>query len=613
MRRLLLALAFLVASTARADDATAIVDRWAAAIGGLDKFRAVDTIHRIADSRDDGTPGVWDEWVTRALARRELLDHTSDQTLVVFDGKSAWRRDWNGFVERLDGTDVKREIDLAIVHGFGALTGSAGQPELVSDGVVRFHPPGGLPLTYVIDPQSGLPLRAEMASFDGTLTIAFSDWRDVDGIKIPFAETSESGPSKSELHVRSIDLHPAETVALTKPESGPGDTFFLRNQPSERVPFNFDNNHILILGTINGVGPIWLLIDTGAEFTVLNQSRLGELHVKPYGGLQTIGGGESSTGGAYAEGVTYRIGDVELRNQHAAVLELRGLEKLYGMPIGALLGFDFLSRFVVTIDYTHKWLTLYDREHSTAGEHGKRVRIVMQGQEPYLDGSIRVGAEIIPCWFILDVGAADTITFTTPFIAAHQLLDRAGDQARNVLHVAAPDLEAFAPTNVRGLIDGITIGSVTLPHVLVNLSVAKKGAYTSPAFDGNIGETILSRFPGVVLDYGRSEMILEPGPETSKPMEERKTFGVTLIASGDNFTTFTVTAVRAASPAAKAGFQKGDVLAAIDGKPASQFSLALLKSLLAADGTRHAFMVKRGAEHVELSATIEQVPLSGLK
>jgi hypothetical protein len=282
------------------------------------------------------------------------------------------------------------------------------------------------------------------------------------------------------------------------------------------------------------------------------------------------------------------------------------------MPLGGILGFDFLSRFVIAIDYTHKQLTLYDCAHDTSGERGA-VRLIMQGEQPYLDGSIVVGGETIPCWFILDVGAADTITFTTPFIAAHQLLDRAGDKARVVQHVAAPDVEAFAPTNVRGLIDAVKLGEITLPHVPVNLSVSKKGAYTSPAFDGNIGETILSRFPRVVLDYGRSVMFLEPGPETTKPMEERKTFGMTLIASGDDFTTFTVTAVGAASPAARAGFQKGDVIAAVDGKPASRFNLALVKAILADDGSKHVFAVKRKSEQVELPATIERVPLSGLK
>src|SRR5260221_145309 len=381
MRRLTLVLPLLLfAAVARADDSTALVGRWAAAVGGIDKLRAVGTIHRIEDVRDDGTPGVRDEWITPALARRELLDHTADRTLEVFDGKTAWRRDWNGFVEQLAGVDA---------------------PELAGDNPVRFHPAEGLPLTFVLDPHTSLPLRAEMPSFDGVMTIAFSDWRDVNGIRVPFAETLETGPTKSESHLRSIDLNAAMSEALTRPESGPDDTFFLHQQPSERIPFNFDNNHIMILGTVNGFGPIWLLVDTGAEFSLLNQSRLDELHAKAYGGLQTIGGGESSTGGAYVESVTYRFGDVELRNQHAAVLELRGLEKLYGMPLAGIVGYDFLSRFVIAIDYKNKWLTLYPRGHSTTAERGTHVSILMQGEQPYLDGSIRVGSRGIPNWFIL--------------------------------------------------------------------------------------------------------------------------------------------------------------------------------------------------------------------
>jgi hypothetical protein len=34
------------------------------------------------------------------------------------------------------------------------------------------------------------------------MTIAFSDWRDVNGVSIPFLEARETGPTKSELHLR---------------------------------------------------------------------------------------------------------------------------------------------------------------------------------------------------------------------------------------------------------------------------------------------------------------------------------------------------------------------------------------------------------------------------
>lgn len=542
----------------------------------------ISAIHRVYAFDDDGMTGTREEWVTANLERREIVRHEFDETVVVYDGKNGWRRDWNGFVEKIAGTDLQHQRDLARIH------------------MLRF---GGKNESEV-----------HLPSFDGTMTIAFSDWRKVDGVDVPFTEVTTTGPNTSTAKLQSIEFLQRDSVDVTPPQPGAGDVFWLHPKAtSQTLPFNFDNNHIMILTTVNGVGPIWFLVDTGANYTVINQSRVAEFGLTPYGGLTTIGGGSSAAAGSYVQHVTYRFGDVELRDQHAAVLELKGLEKLYGMPLGGILGFDFLSRFVTDIDYVKKTLTLRPRTFDTSHLKGTHVPLVMQGEQPYFGGKIRVGDETIPAWFILDVGAADTITFTTPFIAKHHLIERAGDQARTVRKFAAPDVEAYNPTNIRGLIDAVTIGNVTLPHVLVNLSAAKSGAYTSPAFDGNVSETILSRFAHVILDYGRSVMILQPRASTTKPFEERKTFGLSVIAGSPDLHHFTITAVDPSSSAAADGFQKGDVIIAVDTIPAEQLNLAALKKTLAEEGSHHTFRIRRETGDVTIDATIEQKPISTLQ
>jgi len=335
------------------------------------------------------------------------------------------------------------------------------------------------------------------------------------------------------------------------------------------------------------------------------------MHVtSTYGGLQTEGGG-TSTGGAWAAAVTQRVGAVELRKQHAAILPLHGLERLYGVPLGGLLGYDLLSRYVVVIDYAAQTLTFLDPKSFRYDGRGARVPLTMIGQQPYFAGRIRVGDESIPTWYILDTGAADTITFTTPFVTAHKLIDRAGDPRREKKTVAGVEGEFYTPTNVRGMIDAITVGPVTLSHVPVNLSANTKGAYNSAAFSGNIGETILDKFSRVILDYSRDEMFVEPSPRVSQPMHERMSFGLTVLADGDDFRIFRVTAVGANSPAAKAGFANGDVITAVDG--AKPESLAKLKDVLTESGTKHEFAVDRGDARVLITATMEQVAISGLR
>lgn len=603
----------LLAASARADE-NALLDRWIAAEGGRQRLESIAAIHRVDAIDEDGMPGVREEWTTSALQRRERLSHTRDEAITVYDGTHGWRRDWNGFVEDLAGSDFRAQSDLAMIHSFAALTGAAGAPSVVDENTLEFHAKGGSAVRFVLDRETALPLRAEMPSFDGTRTVTFSDWRKVDGIAIAFAETWTTGPNKTTAHLQSIEFVPRDRVDLTRPSPGAEDAFYLRRGVEvERIPFNFDNNHIMVLATVNGVGPIWFLVDTGANYSIINQSRVSEFHLTPYGELTTIGGGSAAASGSYVDHVTYRLGEVELRDQHAAVLELRGLEKLYGMQLGGLLGFDFLSRFVTDIDYVARTLTLHPRTFDTSRIEGARVPLVMQGEQPYFGGSIVVRGETIPAWFILDVGAADTITFTTPFIAEHHLLERAGDAQRTVHKFSAPDVEAFNPTNIRGLMDAIVIGGITLPHVLVNLSAATSGAYTSPAFSGNIGETLLSRFAHVILDYGRSVMILQSQPSTTRPFAERKTFGMTIISGSPDLHHFTISAVGQDSPAAAAGFQKGDVITAIDGTPAERWNLAGVRKVFTSEGTEHDVAVMRGTQDVKIHATIAMTPVSGLR
>ena len=609
---LLLFLPFFAALSVRAAQPP-LLARWTAAVGGAGRIARIDAVHRVEAIDDDGMPGTREEWATEQLQRREHIEHAHDQTLIVFDGRNGWRRDWNGFVEKLAGSDLRRQANTALLHTFAALRGEAGVPKTIGNDTLDFHVNNGSHVRFVFDPASGLPARAEMPSFDGTLTVTFADWRPVDGIKVPFEERWTTGPNKSIVHLRSIDFLPCGDVDLTPPSPGPEDASFQHGARSVSLAFNFDNKHIMLPTIVNGVGPIWFLLDTGAEYTVINRSHLAEFHMTPYGGLKTVGGGSEAAGGSYVEHVHYRLGDAELHDQHAAVLELRGLEEIYGMPVGGILGFDFLSRFVVDLDYAAERVILHPRTWDSHAEKGSVVPLVMQGEEPYLAGDIDVRGEAIPTWFILDLGAADTITFTTPFIAAHHLLERAGDRQRTVHKFAAPDVAAFNPVNVRGLIDAVTIGGVRFPHVLVNLSAAKGGAYTSPAFDGNLCETIVSRFGHVILDYGRSVMILRSRPSTTRPFEERKSFGMTVVAGSPDLHHFTVTSVGEGSPAAAAGFRKGDVIAAVDGEPAARMDLAALRALLLRDHTRHRFQIVRNGREVALQAAIEVRPISALR
>lgn len=608
--------AFAQSAKEPALSATTIISRWTEAVGGAQRVASVKNVYRVADSDEDGLKGTRQEWITHKLDRREHVDHVHDQSTTVFNGAEGWLLDWNGKVQTLHGDDLKQIQALAIVHSFAALRGDAGTAESLGDdpsgklAMLRFSPANGFAITYYLDRQTFLPTKAEIPAFDGTETISFSDWREVNGLKVPFEEKLADSVNTTELHLKEVSFNTSNKTSFAKPKGDPYDAFFLTT-PTPAVPFNFENQHVLLPTMINGQGPIWFILDTGADRNYLNQSRLKQFHLETYGTLATEGGANTAQG-AYLEKVTLRVGGVEVRDQHASALPLDGLEKVFGLPVGGLLGYDFISRFVLSLNYRNDTISFSDPKKFHYRGTGAAIPLLMQTSEPYMHESITVKGQTIPALFVLDIGAADTLNLTSGFVKEHNLVELAGDPNQKPKTLAGSEKEFFGATTVRGLIDELHLGPYTLHHVIGNLSVGTHGAYASNTFAGTVGETTYARFNNLILDYARDRMILEPGPELEAPFKERRSFGLTLLSDEPDFKVFRVTAVGANSPAAKAGFQKGDVITAVDSGSPGDLTMAKLHDLLSKDGEQHVFTVKRKSEEVKIPAKIETVPISGL-
>ena len=70
--------------------------------------------------------------------------------------------------------------------------------------------------------------------------------------------------------------------------------------------------------------------------------------------------------------------------------------------------------------------------------------------------------------------------------------------------------------------------------------------------------------------------------------------GLELAGDGDDFKQYVVNEVLAHSPAAEAGVREEDVLTAIDGRPASEFTLEQARALLRREGEERVLSVRRG-------------------
>ena len=565
-------------------------------------------------SDQDGIPGEIEERLTDRGYRRVVKRRFDDSEIVV-SGHAAIRRDWNGWLREIKGQELRR-IQASIFETRALVFGpprpqestkaEVSRSEDRSAYILRLTPPEGATVTFWLDATTLRPLKSVRPGEDGDIITTYVRWGEMGGVLTPLegrvSETDkpEFGWKRSSLRLEDS----APDSAFAAPRPGPPDARLDPQAPP--IPFDFDSSHIIFKASLNGRPPIGFLLDTGADENVIHSARLAAFGMSTYAKTTATGGGGSAEYG-YARGATFTLPGVTVRDQHASVIDETGLERALGVPLGGLLGYDFISRFVVEIDYEKKLLTLHDPAGWSYSGSGSIVPITFDQGIPFTEGTISVGAKRhLPAYLVIDFGAAETMTLTSPFVKANDLMRLALTNAR--VNPPTVGQQFFSQSNVRGHVDRLTLGSLRAESIPVNLSVNTTGAYASPNFAGTVGQGIDRRYH-VFLDYARSRVIFEPTAEATKPFPEKKTYGLTLLASGDDLRTYTVSAVRPGSPAEADGFRKDDVVTAFDDRPSADFTLGQLRDWLGRSGEHHRLEVSRGGASATIPVEIRLVSL----
>jgi len=608
VRRLVLILLIVLAArpVAAAPHPDAAVLRWEAALGSARSGGE----HIVARTVADGVPARAEFRVAAGRYRATRTEGAATDERVVTAGH-AWQRDWNGWVRALRGRDARDAQSDAFVRelvlgGFDRAALMAAHARTDGDGRLALSPPGGVEVAITFDPVTGLHARATRCAYDDTTTLASDDWLAAGGVRLPFRIVESSAGRADTTWIESAAG--GAQGAFARPAPGPSDVRWTTPAQRAQVPFDFTSEHVMVEARVNGGAPTWWLFDTGADVQVVNRARLAELGLTEFGASKTSGGGNAAAS-AFTRVDSLAVGDVAVVGQRATTLDLTGLERLYGMKLGGILGYDFFSRFVVVVDYDARTFTVLPAGSRRPG--GQAVPFVLEEGHPHVRGAVVVDdGGPIATDFVLDSGAAESANLTAPFVRANDLLKR----ARKTPPPAAattPGMagQFFAQTSVRGFLRELRVGPVTLRDVPVNLQQGTSGAYARASFSGTVGQRVQSRFVNT-WDYGRATLWLAPGKEAARPFAPRTSFGLSWLADGPAFHVFTVSAVRKDSPAAEAGFARGDTLVALDDRPADGLGLAQVQQALREDGAAHTARVRHaGGGEARLSFTVRTVSI----
>lgn len=570
-----------------------ILDKWAEALGGRGRLTGIKTIHNIYEIKMLGLEGTWDEWLTFDGKHRVDLDLAGIFTVsIVKTPRHCWYMDHNGKVSEMAGKNLEDEIRDIYLGTWshllaGQMAGNAtflGSEPQTGELRVKILPEGGTETTIWLDPQSCLPVRCKSPDESGeTLTTSIDKWRDFDGILVPTQIVQTTGTSGNDQVLELREVHFNETPAahaFNKPGESTEDVTFSDGQSATEVPLDIDGVHLFLEGYLNDSGPFQLILDTGAQVTAIDEKVASDLGLEPVGQVMGGGGGEGKVSVSFVQNVSFRVAGVELACQTVATAALRNiLEARAGREVDGILGYDFISRFVVEIDYWNRKLRLYDRDAWKYQGNGIEVPIRLVNNNPVCDATITLpGGRSMVGNFYFDTGSGTTLSFTKPFTEENELLsdlpkkvESTGSGIGGVTH------------NYLGRITALKVGELEFQSPICSFSQDDLGGGADAAYAGKIGGGILERCT-VILDYERGHIFLEPNPrfETAffGPMS-----GMRLTTGGrGNWHTFTITNVIAGSPADEVGVKPGDTIVSVDGKPATDFLKRNLVAMFREEG-----------------------------
>ena len=325
------------------------------------------------------------------------------------------------------------------------------------------------------------------------------------------------------------------------------------------IPIEFWSNHVYLKVCANGRA-LDFILDTGAGATFIDMNNARAAGVTLGQSFTAGGAGAGRIAGARLEGQSLTIAGTSIAQPISAALDLSGLPPREGHRVDGVLGYDFIARNVLAIDYAKQELRLYDRKTFTYSGSGTTLPLSFFQMHPHTDAEIQLASgETVKGRFVIDVGSGASLSLTKPFIEDHQLESKVAPLVRR----PGGGGVGGGVISELGRVAGLSLGGVTLKNVVTQLVIDSGGVFAQRgSWVGNIGGDILRRFT-VYFDYDAKRMILEPNEAINEPFEADMAGFQTVM--NDSLTTMRVDFVVPGSPAAEAGLLRGDEIVSVDG------------------------------------------------
>jgi len=266
---------------------------------------------------------------------------------------------------------------------------------------------------------------------------------------------------------------------------------FKSGESSTMFPVQIHESLVYVPVEING-RQLQFVLDSGSSRNLVDTAQAKRLELKVGGGGTLQGAGQGRVPMQGIDGLTIRLPGLEMYFDEASSVDLSPVNKDQDFKEDGLLGYPFLERYVVTIDYESKTMTVTVPEKFAPPAGGVRLPVEIRHGWPFVTAAVKPSEDVsLQDMFFIDSGSSDAVD--------HPIASTMKSQQPTEMGVGL----GTPTTGTVAKLWGFQIGT----YLLRNVEVACCGSTedTMRMFGGEI----LSRFT-VTFDYPHQRMFLVP-------------------------------------------------------------------------------------------------------
>lgn len=334
------------------------------------------------------------------------------------------------------------------------------------------------------------------------------------------------------------------------------------------IPFQFQNNFILIKAVFNKTFPLNFIFDTGAEHTLLFKKEYSDiLGLKYDRKIRLLGADQSEE--MYAliiRGIPFALSPTVSYSQDILVLEhdFFQLHEITGLYVDGIISSSFFKTYITHIDFRKRMIS-FIQPNAFRYNSRKYTKVPMEviNGKVYVNGSVTIQNKKIPVKLLMDTGAG------LPLLLYSDAHPDFAPPSKTIPGRLGKGLGGYLEGHI-GKISEFQLEKFKFPNIMTSFQTLDSSRMvealepsTRIERQGLLGNQLLSRFD-IYIDYQKNMLYMSPIKDLEKEFLMDKS-GLEILATGHDLKQFFVNSVIPGSPADLIGLKKGDILKKVGG------------------------------------------------